>query len=178
MLAIIPCFEQRSATLKMSIMVQLEKYWNVFRTGLLVLWVRLLLRLTNLPGVLERLSSRSARVTADEAEMKKMVYYVDRWLELFPYNQKGNCFPRSLALYRLARRRGYPVRFHCGVRKGLAGLEGHAWLTVESKTFCEPGNIWRGFTTTFSYPPDAVEPPEVLSVDIQTCNRWNPKANC
>lgn len=162
----------------MGLMVQMDKYWNVLRTGLLVLWVRFLLRLTSLPIVLGRLSLDPKMGNPDEAEMKKVAYYVDRWLELFPYNQKGNCFPRSLALYRLARGRGYPVRFHCGVRKSPSGLEGHAWLTLESKTFHEPGSLWREFTTTFSYPPDAVQHSEVLSVDIQTCNRWNPKANC
>jgi len=159
-------------------MAQVDKYWNVLQTGLLVLWVRLLLRLTNLPGVLDQLSSGSARGTPDEAEMKKMAYYVDRWLRLFPYNQKGNCFPRSLALYQLARRRGYPVRFHCGVRKDASGLEGHAWLTLESKTFYEPGTLWRDFTITFSYPPAPVQYSEVLGVGIQHCTQWDPKANC
>lgn len=158
-------------------MAQVDKYWNVLRTGLLVLWVRLLLRLTSLPVVLGQLSLGSKIGHPDEAEMKKMAYYVDRWLELFPYNQKGNCFPRSLVLYRLARRRGYPVRFHCGVRKDSSGLEGHAWLTLESKTFHEPGRLWRDFTTTFSYPPDPVQQSEVLSADIKTCNRLNSKAN-
>lgn len=159
-------------------MARLDKYWNVLLIGLLVLWVRLLLRLTSLPGVLATLSSGSIVGTPDEAEIRKMAYYVDRWLRLFPYNQKGNCFPRSLALYRLARRRGYPVQFHCGVRKDLSGLEGHAWLTLDSQTFHEPGILWRDFTITFSYPPDAVSRSAALSVDIQACNRWNSKANC
>jgi Transglutaminase-like superfamily len=159
-------------------MARLDKYWNVFLTGLLVLWVRLLLRLTSLPGVLARLSSGSVVGTPDEAEIRKMAYYIDRWLRLFPYNQKGNCFPRSLALYRLARRLGYQVRFHCGVRKDASGLEGHAWLTLESQTFHEPGTLWRDFTITFSYPPDPVKCSAALGVDIQACNRWNSKANC
>lgn len=158
-------------------MARAGKYWNVLRTGLLVLWVRLLLHLTSLPGVLATLSSGAKMGSPDEAEMKKMAYYVDRWLGLFPYNQKGNCFPRSLALYRLARRRGYPVRFHCGVRKEVSGLEGHAWLTLESQTFHEPGTLWRDFTVTFSYPP----PPGLQNVglgpDLQARNRCNSKVN-
>lgn len=158
-------------------MARAGKYWNVLRTGLLVLWVRLLLHLTSLPGVLATLSSGEKMGSPDEAEMKKMAYYVDRWLGLFPYNQKGNCFPRSLALYRLARRRGYPVRFHCGVRKEVSGLEGHAWLTLESQTFHEPGTLWRDFTVTFSYPP----PPGLQNVglgpDLQARNRCNSKVN-
>lgn len=162
----------------MDTMGQLDKYWNVLLIGLLILWVRLLLRLTSLPVVLATLSSGSAMGTPDEAEIRKLTYYVDRWLRLFPYNQKGNCFPRSLALYRLARRRGYPVRFHCGVRKDLSGLEGHAWLTLESQTFHEPGTLWRDFTVTFSYPPDSGQQSAALGVNIQARNRWSPKANC
>ena len=158
-------------------MAQVNKYWNVFQTGLLVLWIRLLLCLTSLPVVLATLSSGSVTGTPDEAEIKKMAYYVDRWLRLFPYNQKGSCFPRSLALYRLARRRGYPVRFHCGVRKDTSGLEGHAWLTLETQVFHEPGTLWRDFTITFSYPPDPVKRSAVSGVDIQACNQWSPKAN-
>lgn len=169
---------QGSATLKMVIMERVNKYWNVLQTGLLVLWVRVLLRLRSLPGVLATLNSGSARGIPDEAEIRKMAYYVDRWLRLFPYNRKGNCFPRSLALYRLARRRGYPVRFHCGIRKDPSGLEGHAWLTLESKTFHEPGTLWRDFTVTFSYPPYPVEDSSALGVEIQSHSRWNSKVNC
>ncbi|HMS85001.1 MAG TPA: lasso peptide biosynthesis B2 protein [Nitrospira sp.] len=152
-------------------MARVDKYLAVLRTALLVLWVRLLLRLTSLPLVLGQLSLGSKMGNPDEAEMKKLAYYVDRWLQLFPYNQKGNCFPRSLALYRLARRRGYPVQFHCGVRKGFSGLEGHAWLTLESQTFHEPGTFWQDFTTTFSYPPGPVKRPEDREVGIQPCER-------
>lgn len=159
-------------------MIQAEKYWAVFRAGLLILWVRLLLRLTSLPVVLAQLSPSSKLGNSDNDEMKQMAYYVDRWLQLFPYNQKGNCFPRSLALYRLARCRGYQVRFHCGVRKDSSGLEGHAWLTLESQTFHEPGTLWRDFTITFSYPPDPVKHSEVLGADIRACDRWNSEANC
>ncbi|MBL8037295.1 MAG: lasso peptide biosynthesis B2 protein [Nitrospira sp.] len=159
-------------------MVQVDKYRSVLQTGLLVLWVRLLLHLTSLPVVLNQLSRGSRMGNPDDAEMKKMAYYVDRWLRLFPYNQEGNCFPRSLALYRLARRRGFPVRFHCGVKKGVSGLEGHAWLTLESKTVYEPGAFWRDFTVTFSYPPDSVTHSEVLGLGVQACNRWAHKQEC
>jgi hypothetical protein len=86
--------------------------------------------------------------------MGNLVYYVDRWLELFPYNKKGNCFPRSLALYWFARRLGYPVRFQCGVRKDVSHLDGHAWLTLDRLPFHETGQHWQHYTVTFSYPPD------------------------
>ena len=112
-----------------------KKYWTVLRVGLVVLWVRLLLRGKSLPLVLDRLSPRSMTGRPDEAVMGDLVYYVDRWLQLFPYNKKGNCFPRSLALYWFARRLGYPVLFHCGVRKEVSNLDGHAWLSWTASLF-------------------------------------------
>jgi len=137
------------------IMIRLvKKYWTVLRVGLVVLWVRLLLRVKSLPLVLDRLNPRSMTGRLDEAVMGDLVYYVDRWLQLFPYNEKGNCFPRSLALYWFARRLGYPVLFHCGVRKEVSNLDGHAWLTLDRQPFHETGQHWQRFTVTFSYPPD------------------------
>jgi transglutaminase superfamily protein len=131
-----------------------KKYWTVLRAGLVVSWIRFLLRVKSLPLVLDRLSPRLTTGSPDEAVMGDLVYYVDRWLQLFPYNKKGNCFPRSLALYWFARRLGYPVHFHCGVRKEISNLAGHAWLTLDCQPFHEMGQHWQGFTVTFSYPPD------------------------
>lgn len=131
-----------------------KKYWTVFRVGLVVMWVRFLLQVKSLPLVLDRLDARSMTGRIDEAVMEDLVYYVDRWLQLFPYNEKGNCFPRSLALYWFARRLGYPVLFHCGVRKEVSNLDGHAWLTLDRQPFHEPGQYWQRFTVTFSYPSD------------------------
>jgi len=131
-----------------------RKHWALLHAGLVVLWVRLLLRIKRLPLVLDRLTPRSMTGRPDEAEMGDLVYYVDRWLQLFPYNEKGNCFPRSLALYWFARRLGYPVLFHCGVRKEVSNLDGHAWLTLDRQPFYEMGQHWQRFTVTFSYPSD------------------------
>lgn len=140
------------------------KYWTVFRVGYVVLSVRLLLRLSNLPQILQRLSPRTVAGKPDEAVMKALVGYVDYWLKLFPYNEKGNCFPRSLALYRCARQLGYPVVFHCGVRRDASRLDGHAWLTLGSRAFYEPGSHWQCFTVTFSYPSEPAGDMSQLSI--------------
>lgn len=132
----------------------IRKYRVVFRVGLLVLWVRLCLRFFKLPEVLGMLEPKMAARKADETAVEDFLYYVDRWLMLFPYNSKGNCFPRSVVLYRLARQAGQAVRFHCGVRKAGLGLDGHAWLTLDDHPFHELSQQWQYFTVTFSYPPD------------------------
>jgi transglutaminase superfamily protein len=131
-----------------------KKYWTLLGVGLVVLRVRLLLRSKSLPLVLDRVTPHSVSRRPDDAVMEDLAYYVDRWLTQFPHNRKGNCFPRSLALYWFARRLGYPVRFQCGVRKDASHLDGHAWLTLESLPFQETGRHWQRYTVTFSYPPD------------------------
>lgn len=131
------------------------KYWTILRVGVVVLRIRIALRFQTLTRVLEHVGPLSSKAEPDDAGMKLLTYYVDRWLRLFPYNRKGNCFPRSLALYRFARQLGYPVVFHCGVRKEAAGLDGHAWLTLNEQAFLEPGTHWHAYTVTFSYPPES-----------------------
>lgn len=135
-----------------------RKYWTILQVGVVVWRIRIALRFQTLPKVLEHIEPLSTTAAPDDAEMKILTHYVDRWLRLFPYNKRGNCFPRALALYRFARQRGYPVRFHCGVRREAAGLDGHAWLTLDAETFHEPGSHWRAYTVTFSYPPESASP--------------------
>ncbi|SPP66705.1 conserved hypothetical protein [Nitrospira lenta] len=131
-----------------------RKYRMVLQVAAVVSWIRLRLRGESLPAVLKRLNPGALSGRPDPARFEDLVYYVDCWLRLFPYNAKGNCFPRSLALYWFATRSGYPVSFHCGVRKDGAGLDGHAWLMLDRQPFHEPGQHWQRFTVTYSFPPD------------------------
>ena len=137
------------------IMIRLvKKYLTVLRAGLVVSWIRLLLRVKSLPLVLDRLNPRLMTEKPDEAMMEDLVYDVDRWLKLFPYNKKGNCFPRSLALYWFARRLGYPVCFHCGIKKTSRismVMRGSCWITSPFTR----DQQWQRYTVTFSYPSDA-----------------------
>ncbi|HEY6262812.1 MAG TPA: lasso peptide biosynthesis B2 protein [Nitrospiraceae bacterium] len=151
-----------------------KKYLTVLRAGLVVSWIRLLLRVKSLPLVLDRLNPRSMTEKPDEAMMEDLVYDVDRWLKLFPYNKKGNCFPRSLSLYWFARRLGYPVCFHCGVKKDVSNLDGHAWLMLDHQPFHETDQQWQRFTVTFSYPSDATARDVGLCPDVRKTGRRCP----
>jgi hypothetical protein len=131
-----------------------RKYWMLLQVAAIVSWIRLRLRGETLPAMLKRLDPGALSGKPDSARFEDLVYYTDLWLQRFPYNAKGNCFPRSLALYWFATRSGYPVSFHCGVRKDGFGLDGHAWLTLDHHPFHEPGQHWQRFTVTFSFPPD------------------------
>ena len=131
-----------------------KKYQAVLWAALTVSWIRILLRIKPLPQVLDRLHHCSMAQNPGGYSFEDLVYYIDRWLQLFPYNKKGNCFPRSLTLYHLARRSGDAVQFRCGVRKEAAGLHGHAWLMLDGHPFHEIGQYWQQFTVTFSYPSE------------------------
>lgn len=141
-------------------MSKVRKYRLVAGTGLVVLGVRMALRFVSLRRLLRWLSCRPASGGEGQLVMGDTVYYVDRWLALFPYNPKGNCFPRALTLFLFARRAGLPVQFNCGVMKVHQQLEGHAWLTLDGHEFLEPSSFWQAFTVTLSFPP-----PPVVSSD-------------
>ncbi|MDF0644702.1 MAG: lasso peptide biosynthesis B2 protein [Nitrospira sp.] len=130
----------------------LSKYRTIAGVGLLLCTVRLLLRWRSLPQVLDLLNRGAEAGCRDISTLELRIYYVDRWLERFPYNTKGNCFPRALALYWLTRRAGRPVRFCCGIRREGSNLDGHAWLTLDQEPFHELSEQWRQYTVTFSYP--------------------------
>lgn len=133
----------------------LKKHWTVLCVGVVVFRIRFLLRVRSLPRVLVGLSPISVTGPRNDSVMDDVTYCVDRWLQVVPSKRKGNCFPRSLALYWFARRMGYPVQFHCGVRMGYLNLEGYAWLTWNGEPFQEVTRQWETYTITYSYPPDA-----------------------
>lgn len=120
----------------------------------LMIVIRLGLRWLQLPRLLHFLQPSHCAKSENLHEFQRVVYYTDRLLRAFPYNKKGNCLPRSLMLYVLAPRYGYPVKFHCGVRKTETGLDGHAWLTVKGQPFWESSREPVGMVETFSYPKD------------------------
>lgn len=133
-------------------MSPLRKYHLIARTGLLIIAIRVGLRTISLPRLLDLLDAKENRPTQIRPTLEDIAYYVDRWLDLFPYNKKGNCFPRALCLYRYARRHGVPVEFYCGVRKSGTSLDGHAWLVLSGEPFMEPTQQWKTFAVTFSFP--------------------------
>ncbi|MCS6290857.1 MAG: lasso peptide biosynthesis B2 protein [Nitrospira sp.] len=132
-------------------MSSVRKYRLIVATGVVVVGVRIVSRLTSLRRLLGWLSCEIS-AGPDEHAMENVAYYVDRWLALFPYNPKGNCFPRALALFFFARRAGLPVQFKCGVMKLNQQLEGHAWLVLHGHEFLEPSSHWQSFTVTVTFP--------------------------
>ncbi|MFO0774053.1 MAG: lasso peptide biosynthesis B2 protein [Nitrospiraceae bacterium] len=128
----------------------------VGEAGIALCLVRLLSRMAPLPRVMGWLHiepSAQALAHPERETLDDLAYYTDRWLSYFPAPAKGNCFPRSLTLYRLARRLGFPVTLYCGIQKNGQALDGHAWLALNGKAFLEATRHWEGFAVTYSYPP-------------------------
>ncbi len=135
-----------------------RKYRLIVGTGLVVSGIRVALRLVSLQRLLYWLSCEPATGARAQKVLEDVTYYVDRWLALFPYNPKGNCFPRALTLFFFARRAGLPVQFKCGVMKLNQHLEGHAWLVLDGREFLEPSSYWQSFTVTVTFPQSPASP--------------------
>ena len=131
-----------------------KKLWNLSYIVFLMTIIRIGLRIIPLPKLLPWLRGSNQSGDQNLDALRTMAYYTDRILKKFPYNKKGNCLPRSCMLYWLAPRYGFSVKFHCGVRKGEAALDGHAWLSLNGQTFLEPTQHSYGMVETFSYPKE------------------------
>jgi hypothetical protein len=93
----------------------------------------LVVRTRPLPDLLRRLTVARAGDAVDPgrlAEAVKVVTRVSRLgvfdLPIFP----RLCLRRSLVLYAILIRDGYPARIHFGVRSDGIELNGHSWVTV------------------------------------------------
>lgn len=137
-----------------------RKYRLILSTGLVVWGVRVALRLVSLKRLLHWLASKGAPRCSGKDAIEDVAYYLDRWLFLFPYHPKGNCFPRALTLFFYACRAGLPVQFNCGVMKLDHRLEGHAWLMLNGRDFLEPSSYWKAFTVTLTFPRSPSLPTE------------------
>lgn len=130
----------------------IKKYLLALQITVLMILIRMGLRWLPLPRLLQYLSTSRRTEPENFPRLQQAASYTDRILRLFPYNEKGNCLPRSLILYVMAARCGYHVKFHCGVRKSDNGLDGHAWLTVNGQPLLESTKQSEGMVETFSHP--------------------------
>jgi transglutaminase superfamily protein len=134
--------------------VSLSEYLLAARTGAWLLSLPIRLRFRNLPRFLANLRPASPTRPKDDRGADRTARIVTRVcrlpifdLPLFP----RICLRRSLALYHVLGRMGYPVSLHIGVRKDDAGLEGHSWVTLDGESLGERDPVER-FRAIYSYP--------------------------
>ena len=145
----------------------IRTYWRLGQVAILMALVRLALILVKLPRILAWLSISRISQTQDFEFIQDVNYYSFLMFRWYPANPKGNCLPRSLILLHFARRCGFPVQFHCGVRWVNEALDGHAWLTLNKVPFLEPKNIEEeGYQETYSFPEHTTE-----NIEGTTCDQ-------
>jgi len=66
---------------------------------------------------------------------RTMDWLVDRR----PFRFWGHCLRRSLVLYFVATRTGYPVTLVLGARRNGSSVTGHAWIELDGLPLLEPG---------------------------------------
>jgi len=122
------------------------------RVAATVVAVKLGLRWMALPRLMRWLTPRRSLGVVDPALLEPEIRYTNATLARLPGGGRWACLPRSLALFRLARRRGVAARLHCGVRRNGGGLIGHAWLTVDGAPLL-PSEETSEWIETYTYPP-------------------------
>ncbi len=105
----------------------------------------------------------SHKDSVSQHEQQRVVRGVRWLLRLLRVRPHGNCLPRSLIIFAMLRRRGYPVVFCSGVRYRNGKLEGHAWVELDGRVIealHEPNNR-RDYQLNIVYPTPL--PPEPYS---------------
>jgi hypothetical protein len=113
------------------------------------------IRRENLPGLLRKMDPGVSPVAGGPVKLNKTVGFVDTLLKYRLFQEYGKCMMRSLALFKLLRRQGWPVEIHFGVRRtedGKDDITGHSWLVLYGEPFLENDFQEYSFTTTYSYP--------------------------
>ena len=115
--------------------------WLCLRATLVLAALPLLLALLPVARVVRLLAPRHPPASRRSGLLVPAVRWVDRLVDLPPFHYWGHCLRRSLALYYVAARAGYPVRVAVGVRRVPAsrGVTGHSWLELDGVPFHEPG---------------------------------------
>ena len=95
-----------------------------------VVWARVALRRTiDLNRLLAEHDIQPCARGSEQPSVESLRRGVDAVLRVMG-PRRDACVPRSLALFALLSRYGYPAAFVSGVRMGESGLVGHAWVLV------------------------------------------------
>lgn len=107
------------------------------RVALVLLVLPLALRHWPVQQVVRRLTPTVRPAPAPWGEAERAALAVDRLFNRRPLRHYGPCLRRSLTLYYLLSRLGYPVRVALGAYPAPDGLQAHAWLTLDARPIFE-----------------------------------------
>ena len=63
---------------------------------------------------------------------------------------KRRCLFSSLLIMKWAHSKGLIPKLNIGMREGLKSMEGHAWLSLDGKPFCERSTLRENYPIRFS----------------------------
>ena len=79
--------------------------------------------------------------------------YTNFFLSLLPASRRRRCLPRSLVLFRWARRLGLPASLHLAMHRQGPGRDGHSWVLIDGKPLFESVDPDTRFVELYRYPP-------------------------
>lgn len=112
------------------------------------------IRKSSLPDMLASIDPGITPRRRDRALLDKTVGFTDSLLRYRVFQRYGKCLLRSLVLFRVLRRQGWPVEIHFGVRKTeerANDITGHSWLMLDGEPFLEDACHASSYSTTFRY---------------------------
>jgi hypothetical protein len=116
---------------------------------------RALRRAGSIPAMLRSLAPTPRATRGDRRRVYRYVRGIRWGARLLPRHAGGDCVLRSLALYMMLRKDGWPAHFVSGVRRDASGVVGHAWVELDGVVLpelSEPDNR-RHYAVNFEYPP-------------------------
>ncbi len=113
----------------------------------------------------QALENRPAGAPRQALENPRRLADLQRWAERVgraaSWPKSGACLIISLLQYRLLRGHGFPVVFHCGVRRAEGRIQGHAWLVHDGRPILREGELAGRYTSIFCWPPGVSSPATV-----------------
>lgn len=114
--------------------------WLSVRAAIVLAALPLALRYLTVARVVRLLTPHRQGTTQRPALLWRSTHAVDWLASKRPFRFWGYCLRRSLLLYFVATRTGYPVSVVVGVRREGSGVTGHAWLELNGCPVLEPGD--------------------------------------
>jgi len=122
--------------------------WHAFRRAFYI--QRLMRRFVGFEEMLVRLYPLDANAVPPVAVPEDSVLRVaESCAYLFPGLWHRRCLFRSLLVLDWAHRIGIDPTLNIGMELGLAREQGHCWLSLGERAFCEPGGWPRRYRTLF-----------------------------
>lgn len=128
-------------------------FFTHIRLFLMFISVPILHRVLPLPKLMRLLDSPPRDRVFETLSVTQAIQMIDRIVRitrgfLFP----GNCVRKSILLFHLLRKNGYPAMIHFGISSKNEQLFGHCWVDLDGSVLTDVSDPRQSFQTIYSYP--------------------------